>query len=93
MTLMDIRALRAAVQSVVNGVDPEGLLRMGAPINEYDPEIDDFVGAIARDVPITEDFVRETWARWFDPRAGERTCLVELTGRLMAVQRDWRGSR
>jgi hypothetical protein len=37
----------------MNDIDPESLLRLGAPV-EYDSEIDDSVGAIGRDVPITE---------------------------------------
>jgi hypothetical protein len=90
---MDTRDLRAALQSAMNDVDPEGLLRLGAPVDEYDSEIDEFVGAIARVVPIIEDYVRGAWARSFTAASGERTCLVELTGRLAGIQRDRRGSR
>lgn len=77
----------------MNEVDPEGLLRRGAPANEYDPEIADFAAAIEQDVHVSEAFVRSTWARWFYAAAGERACLVELTRRLEDLQRAWRGSR
>lgn len=90
---MEVRDLRAAVQSAMNELDPEGLLRLGAPADEYDSEIDDFVATIAQDVQVTEALVRRTWARWFYAAAGERACLTELTRRLEELQRAWRASR
>lgn len=88
---MDARALRAAVQGVVNELDPEGLLRMGAPLDEYDSEINDFVTAITDDIPITEGHVRHIWDRWFGPARRDRPRLSDLSVRLASIQRVWRG--
>jgi hypothetical protein len=79
---METRELRAAVRGVMNELDPEGLLRMGAPSDEYDGEVDDFVGVIVRVVEVTEALVRATWAKWFWPAAAEGPRLIELARRL-----------
>jgi len=39
--------LRGIVSEVINKHDPEGLLGSGAPLDEYDPEIDDIVNCLA----------------------------------------------
>jgi hypothetical protein len=55
----------AEVRRVVNDVDPERLLAMGAPADEYDPEVGDLVRLVFRDALPTEDEVTAVWGRWF----------------------------
>lgn len=58
--------LRDRVKTAIDELDPEGLLGMGAPADEYDPEIDDFVRQIAGGASMTLEVVTKTWERWFD---------------------------
>jgi hypothetical protein len=51
-----------AARSVVNEVDPIGLIGMGAPADEYDPEIEDL---IKWREPVTPERVAEVFLRWF----------------------------
>lgn len=55
----------AAVRHVVNKHDPEGLLELGAPRDEYDPEVSDLVRLVLREAPPNEVEIIEVWNRWF----------------------------
>src|SRR3954447_2434194 len=56
-----------ASRAVVNEVDPVGLIEMGAPADEYDPEIEDL---IKRRELVTAERVAEVFIRWFGPATG-----------------------
>ncbi|MFI6905331.1 hypothetical protein ACIBKY_29000 [Nonomuraea sp. NPDC050394] len=56
----------AAVRALIKGYDPEGLLSMGAPDDEYDPEVRDLVALLGGGEEITPDAVRTIWNKWFD---------------------------
>lgn len=58
------------VQEVINQHDPIGLLRGGAPEDEYTPEINDIAGRISRQHfnGDYEDCVREVFSYWFRPK-------------------------
>lgn len=58
--------LRAHVQRVVDAADPEGLLDLGAPPDEYDPEVDDLT-RLVRQGRVSTHTVLEVWERWFGP--------------------------
>lgn len=88
--MTDPRVARAAVKRLVDQLDPEGLLRIGAPPDEYDAEIDDFVAAVLADATVTESLVQDIWARWFGPRLKPPPSLSELARRLATIQRLWR---
>ena len=60
------RALRDRVRAVVNATDPEGLLQMGAPDDEYDPQVDVLVSRLARG-PLEPPDVLQVWATGFGP--------------------------
>ena len=49
------------VRAVLVKLDPEGLIRMGAPPDEYDGEAATLAEAIERGVPITPQYVRDVW--------------------------------
>ena len=52
---------------MLNAEDPLGLLAMGAPEDEYDPEVQDF---ISRSTPVTQARVREVFIKWFGEANG-----------------------
>lgn len=83
------RAL-AAVMSIVNAHDPTGLLGLGAPRDEYDPEVTELTRMVAGPDPITETDVRKVWVRWFGADGGSPTMeqLGTLTSDLRALQAD-----
>lgn len=59
-----------AVRAVVNNEDPVGLIAMGAPDDEYEPEIEDL---IKWREPATPEAVGEVFLRWFGSGAGDLT--------------------
>ena len=59
---MDRSAYFLAARIVVNREDPVGLLGMGAPEDEYDPEVRDLVKW--REA-VTADQVHAVFSRWF----------------------------
>jgi hypothetical protein len=54
-----------ATREVVNSHDPIALLEIGAPDDEYDPEIADLVRLVLAEEPIQEAAVNDVWVRWF----------------------------
>jgi hypothetical protein len=60
--VMDRSAYFLAARIVVNREDPVGLLGMGAPEDEYDPEVKDLV---KWHEAVTADQVRAIFLRWF----------------------------
>lgn len=63
--------LRAAVTEILNAHDLLGVLELGAPADEYDPEADDFVRLIAKGEPIAPETVASVWHKWFGDPAEE----------------------
>ncbi len=59
-----------AARTVVNEVDPVGLIDMGSPDDEYDPEVEDL---IKWREPVTPERVAEVFIRWFGPETGKIT--------------------
>ena len=62
MMLMGMSAYFLTARTAVNREDPVGLLGMGAPEDEYDPEVRDLVKW--REA-VTADQVRAVFLRWF----------------------------
>ncbi|MFT7835460.1 hypothetical protein Q5530_04820 [Saccharothrix sp. BKS2] len=62
--------LRARVLGVVSRWDPEGLLAVGAPVDEYEPEARSFAALLDQGVTITPEIVRQVWEEWFGPDSG-----------------------
>jgi hypothetical protein len=59
---MEMSAYFLAARAVVNREDPVGLLGVGAPEDEYDPEVRDLVKWRAA---VTAEQVRAVFLRWF----------------------------
>ena len=61
------QALVAAVERAVNEADPIGLLEIGAPTDEYSPEIGTIVPRIANAQRLDDvtDVLHEEFSRWF----------------------------
>lgn len=62
-------ALRASVSAAITADDPTGLIEMGAPRDEYDPEVGTILPRLkeassARDV---QQIVFEEFTAWFGP--------------------------
>ena len=62
--------LIARVRAVIDALDPEGLLKMGAPDDEYGPEALDFANRIAEGEVMTSEVVQRVWVRWFSADCG-----------------------
>lgn len=62
----EVEQVRARVRRVVDEADPEGLLELGAPPDEYDPEIDDLTRLVVSG-RVTVESVLAVWERWFGP--------------------------
>ncbi len=59
-----------AARAVVNEADPVGLMAMGSPDDESDPEVEDL---IKWREPVTPERVAEVFIRWFDRESGQMT--------------------
>ena len=55
-----------AVRALINHYDPEGLLEMGAPADEYASEAGDLTALVLGRAEITPEAVALIWNRWFD---------------------------
>lgn len=67
-TTRDFSRLREAVAACLNSHDLLGVLSLGAPADEYDPEMEDLAQLLAAGEPITADVVARVWHKWFgDP--------------------------
>jgi hypothetical protein len=67
---LDRRPPFEAVLSVLSREDPEGLLAVGAPIDEYCNEAADLAGSLRDGRPVTGEGLVEVWERWFGPGSG-----------------------
>jgi hypothetical protein len=59
--------LVAAVKAAIDAADPVGLLRTGAPGDEYEPEVGTIVPRVAKaaDAAEVQKIVLEEFERWF----------------------------
>ncbi|SEG60699.1 hypothetical protein SAMN05444920_103429 [Nonomuraea solani] len=84
----------AAVRALINRYDPEGLLGMGAPDDEYDPEVGDLTALVCGGrEEITADAVRSVWNRWFDGVSDWGTRQPEQVREVAAALEELRGQR
>ena len=67
---LDRRPPFAAVLGVLSRKDPEGLLSVGAPADEYEPEADDLARRLRSGRGITGEVLVDVWERWFGPDSG-----------------------
>lgn len=60
-------ALVAAVKRAIDAADSIGLRRLGAPADEYEPEVGTIVPRVARanDIGEVREIVHEEFANWF----------------------------
>jgi hypothetical protein len=86
--------LRAAITERLNAHDLLGVLDLGAPADEYDPEMEDFAALIAARETITPEVVATVWHKWFGDSFGETagqpapptSAMVALAADLQAIQ-------
>jgi hypothetical protein len=67
--MMEIEDLRAAVTRAINASDPIRLLAIGAPDDEYEPEIETILPRLQDAASVTDvrTILHEEFAAWFDP--------------------------
>jgi hypothetical protein len=58
-----------AVLAILNRHDPEGLLDLGAPADEYEAEARDLAGYVRTGRPVTADVLTRVWEEWFTSEA------------------------
>lgn len=85
---LDRRPPFGAVLDVLGRVDPEGLLAIGAPADEYDAEAAELAGRLRDGRPITTDVLGDVWERWFGPGSGyvRKTSMSQIS--LLAAELD-----
>jgi hypothetical protein len=80
--------LRLEVSHVVDEIDPEGLLGIGAPPGEHSNEIDRLTSLVVHD-DLSEQSVLAVWERAFGPESSlsrQRDMLTDLTQQLLKVR-------
>lgn len=91
--------LRTAITERLNAHDLLGVLDLGAPADEYDPEMEDFAALIAAGETITPQVVATVWHKWFGDSLGNTDGEPEqptagmsaLAADLQALQQDFAG--
>ncbi|MCG5217306.1 hypothetical protein [Streptosporangium sp. KLBMP 9127] len=83
----------AAVRVLITRYDPEGLLGMGAPEDEYDPEVRDLAALVDGSEEITADAVGSIWNRWFNMASNWCTRQPEQVVEVAAALERLRGQR
>jgi hypothetical protein len=85
--------LRAAVTARFKVHELLGVLDLGAPADEYDPEMEDFARLIAAGTPITPEVVATVWRKWFGDVSEEpeppTDGMVALAADLDAVKQEF----
>ena len=85
--------LREAITERLNAHDLFGVMDHGAPVTEYDPEMEDFAALITAGGPITPEVVAAVWHKWFgepseDP-AAPTVGMEAMAADLQAIQRGF----
>jgi hypothetical protein len=85
-------ALVAAVTRAIQDADPMGLLNLGAPTDEYSPEIGTIVPRLAAATEATDVFrvLREEFVRWFGADAGREEVYAEPARRIWEAVVEFR---
>jgi hypothetical protein len=80
--------MRSLVRRVINEHDPERLLALGAPMDEYDPEVNEIALLLLNTPPECFDDVHcivvGVWKRWFGYELGEPRVLQDVAQELWA---------
>ncbi|WP_157248566.1 hypothetical protein [Nonomuraea typhae] len=83
----------AEVRSLINGYDPEGLLGMGAPEDEYESEVGDLAALVHAGQEITAAAVSSVWNRWFNVSPNWTTRHPSQVGEVAAALDRLRAGR
>ncbi len=57
--------LEKKIDAILVEIDPERLIAMGAPKDEYEPEVKDIYARILKGEQVTAEMIRNVWQRWF----------------------------
>jgi hypothetical protein len=61
----EYREVLLRIREIIDRYDPEGLLAMGSPEDEYEPEAHDLVRFVLGTQEPTRESVDFVWHRWF----------------------------
>ncbi|MDI3213578.1 hypothetical protein [Arthrobacter sp. AL12] len=86
--------MRAAITERLNAHDLLGVLDLGAPADEYGPEMEDFAALFAARETVTPEVVATVWQKWFGNSFGDTagepepptSAMVALAADLQAIQ-------
>lgn len=82
--------LRNAITERLNAHDLAGVLDLGAPDTEYDPEMEDFAALITAGGPISPEVIATVWHKWSGEPSDERDAptsgMEALATDLQAIQ-------
>lgn len=84
--------LTEAFSSVFSEADPLGLLAMGAPLDEYEPEIETVLHRMPEvgSTSETQEMVHQEFVRWFNSDiAGSSDRFADLSASLWNVWSEW----
>lgn len=85
------KALRAAITNAINRADPVGLLDLGAPQDEYDPEVGTILPRLSTASSANDvlTIVHEEFVRWFGTdNAGPADAYREAAEEIWRIVRD-----
>ena len=85
---LDRRPPFEAVLRILSREDPEGLLAIGAPTDEYSNEAADLAGLLRDGRSVTGEVMVEVWERWFGPGSGYLSRTPELQVDKLAAEID-----
>lgn len=83
--MVTTKRIQELVRAEINKADPIGLISMGAPKDEYSPEVEEIVKNFnsLRDLKEVEALVYKTFVKMFDSRlAGSRKNYKALASRI-----------
>lgn len=89
----DHRGLVAAIERAINEADPLGLLEVGAPSDEYAPEIGTILPRLAnaKELDDVTGVLHKEFVRWFGEEiSGPRDGYEALAGRIWAALTECR---
>lgn len=76
------KVLLNKIRKILNKHDPMGLIRMGAPEDEYNPEVEEIMDVARKSHDVDEfiDYVHEIFINWFtETDAGPRDRYISLS--------------
>ncbi|MCS7074815.1 MAG: hypothetical protein NZ108_10150 [Bacteroidia bacterium] len=94
MNPVQLEELYEKVQAIINEIDPVGLIDLGCPQDEYEPEIKNFLPKLhGKSRSEIQEIVYKVFSNMFDEEAGENDeRYAEIAERLYRLYQEIEGS-